>query len=242
MTGNNQMQEQPNKSKKQWRSLKGDNSWTLFKVVAEIVDGFETLNAVGPCVSIFGSARTNPDHKYYQAATNIAQRLAQEGYGVITGGGPGIMEAGNKGAYMEDGVSVGLNIDLPFESGYNKYISPRKNLFHRYFFVRKVMFVKYAQAIVVMPGGYGTLDEMFEVLTLVQTKTSSKVPIILFGTDYWAGLKKWLNDVVYKEEGNINEEDLDLLPITDNVDEVMSIICDFYENEKEGKLQPNFEL
>lgn len=239
---NTQIDNQPQKTKKQWRTLKGENSWTLFKVVAEIVDGFETLNAVGPCVSIFGSARTNPDHKYYKAATDIARRLAQEGYGVITGGGPGIMEAGNRGAHMEDGVSVGLSIDLPFETGYNKYINPRKNLFHRYFFVRKVMFVKYAQAIVVMPGGYGTLDEMFEVLTLVQTKTISKVPIILFGSDYWSGLKKWLTDVVHEVEGNVNEEDLDLLPVTDDVEEVISIIYDFYENEKEGMLQPNFEL
>lgn len=242
MPENNHIDKQPQKSKKQWRNLKGDNSWTLFKVVAEIVDGFETLNAVGPCVSIFGSARTKSDHDYYKAATYIARRLVQEGYGVITGGGPGVMEAGNRGAHMEDGVSVGLNIELPFESGYNKYINPRKNLSHRYFFVRKVMFVKYAQAIVVMPGGYGTLDELFEVLTLVQTKTISKIPIILFGSDYWSGLKKWLHDVVYQMEGNIHEADLDLLPITDDVEEVISYICEFYEGEKEGKLQPNFEL
>lgn len=242
MTENNQIPNHPHKSRKQWTSLKGENSWTLFKVVAEIVDGFETLNAVGPCVSIFGSARTKPDNKYYKAATKIAQRFVQEGYGIITGGGPGIMEAGNLGAFMEDGISVGLNIELPFEAGYNKYINPRKNLSHRYFFVRKMMFVKYAQAIIVMPGGFGTLDELFEVLTLIQTKTISKAPVIFYGVDYWSGLKEWIRTVVYEQEGNINEEDLDLMPITDDIEEIVSMICCYYEDENVGKLQPNFEL
>lgn len=232
----------PHKSRKQWWTLKGENSWTLFKVIAEIVDGFEVLNSVGPCVSVFGSARTKPDNKYYKAAVEISRRLVQEGYGVITGGGPGIMEAGNKGAYMEDGMSVGLTIELPFEASYNEYINPRKILPHRYFFVRKVMFVKYAQAFVAMPGGFGTMDELFEVLTLVQTKTSSKVPIILFGTEYWSGLIDWLRTVMYGEEGNINEEDLDLFYLTDDVDEVMDVICCFYEDDKGSKLQPNYEL
>lgn len=242
MTDFTTLPDQPQKSKKQWHSLRGANSWTLFKVISEIVEGFETMNAIGPSVSVFGSARTPPDSKYYKAATMIARRLVQEGYGVITGGGPGIMEAGNMGAHLENGVSVGLGIQLPFEEGYNQYISPRNYVSHRYFFVRKMMFVKYAQAIVVLPGGFGTLDELFEVLTLVQTKTITKIPIIFFGSEYWSGLKQWLTDVVYEEEGNINKEDLDLMPITDDIEEVIKYICAFYENEKEGKLEPNYEL
>ena len=177
---------------KKWTELKGENSWTLFKVIAEMVDGFEVLNRVGPCISIFGSARTKPGDLYYEKASEIGKRLTDEGYGVITGGGPGIMEAGNKGAFDAKGVSVGLSIDLPFEQSYNKFIDFDKLLKHRYFFVRKVMFVKYAQGFVVMPGGFGTMDEFFEVLTLVQTKKISRVPIILFGVDYWSGLRDWL--------------------------------------------------
>lgn len=242
MEEHNSLQNYPYKNRKQWQTLKGENSWTLFKVIAEIVDGFEILNSVGPCVSIFGSARTPPDHKYYKAAVEISRRLVREGFGIITGGGPGIMEAGNKGAYIEDGVSVGLIIELPFEAGYNDYISPRKILFHRYFFVRKVMFVKYAQAFVAMPGGFGTMDELFEALTLIQTKTSTRVPIILFGTEYWSGLINWIKNVMYQQEGNINEEDLDLLVLSDDIDEVVELISEFYEEEKGGKLQPNYEL
>lgn len=170
---------------RQWSRIKGENAWTMFKVMAEFVDGFETLNRVGPCISIFGSARTKPDNPHYKMAVKIASRLTEEGYGIITGGGPGIMEAGNKGAALNNGVSVGLNIDLPFRANHNPYIDPDKNLNHRYFFIRKVMFVKYAQAFVVMPGGFGTLDELFEVLTLIQTKKVSKVPIILVGTSFW---------------------------------------------------------
>ncbi|WP_236974419.1 TIGR00730 family Rossman fold protein [Membranihabitans maritimus] len=230
------------KSRKQWRTIKGENSWTLFKVIAEIVDGFETLNAIGPCVSIFGSARTKPDNKYYEAATEIARKLVQEGFGVITGGGPGIMEAGNKGAYMGKGTSVGLNIELPFEAGHNKYIDIDKNLSHRYFFVRKVMFVKYAQAFVVLPGGFGTMDELFEVLTLTQTGKISKIPIVLFGSEYWQGLKDWLRTSMFEMENNINEEDLDLLPITDDTSEVINIIAKFYDEEKGGQYEPNYEL
>ena len=201
---------------KQWNTMKGENSWTLFKVISEFVDGFETLNRIGPCVSIFGSARTKPGSKYYEIATNIAKRLTEEGYGVITGGGPGIMEAGNKGAYESSGISVGLNIELPFEQNHNPYIDPDKNLNHRFFFVRKVMFVKYAQAFVVMPGGFGTMDELFEVLTLIQTKKVSRVPVILFGVNYWKGLKLWIKEVMGEEEGNINPIDMDLIPSTDD--------------------------
>ena len=227
---------------KQWNTMKGENSWTLFKVISEFVDGFETLNRIGPCVSIFGSARTKPGSKYYEIATNIAKRLTEEGYGVITGGGPGIREAGNKGAYESSGISVGLNIELPFEQNHNPYIDPDKNLNHRFFFVRKVMFVKYAQAFVVMPGGFGTMDELFEVLTLIQTKKVSRVPVILFGVNYWKGLKLWIKEVMGEEEGNINPIDMDLIPSTDDIEEVIQIINDYYEGEKQVRLRPNYEL
>ena len=227
---------------KQWNTMKGENSWTLFKVISEFVDGFETLNRIGPFVSIFGSARTKPGSKYYEIATNIAKRLTEEGYGVITGGGPGIMEAGNKGAYESSGISVGLNIELPFEQNHNPYIDPDKNLNHRFFFVRKVMFVKYAQAFVVMPGGFGTMDELFEVLTLIQTKKVSRVPVILFGVNYWKGLKLWIKEVMGEEEGNINPIDMDLIPSTDDIEEVIQIINDYYEGEKQVRLRPNYEL
>jgi uncharacterized protein (TIGR00730 family) len=171
-----------------WSELKAENSWTMFKVIAEFVDGFEKLNRMDPCVSIFGSARTKPEDKYYQLATDIARACVDEGFGVITGGGPGIMEAGNKGAYLQGGLSVGLNIDLPFEQFNNPYIDNKNILHHRYFFVRKVMFVKYAQAFIVCPGGFGTLDELFEVLTLIQTNKISRVPVILVSTEFWSGM------------------------------------------------------
>ena len=227
---------------RQWNIVKGENSWTLFKVISEFVDGFETLNRIGPCVSIFGSARTKPGSKYYESAVQIARRLTEEGYGIITGGGPGIMEAGNKGAYENNGMSVGLNIQLPFEQNHNPFIDPDKNLDHRFFFVRKVMFVKYAQAFVVMPGGFGTLDEMFEVLTLMQTNKIKKVPVVLYGTEYWSGLKKWIKEVVGEMEHNINPIDLDLMPITDDIEEVVRIINEYYEGDKQVRLRPNYEL
>lgn len=227
---------------KQWsRQIKGENSWTMFKVISEFVEGFETLNQTGPCVSIFGSARTKPDHPYYKLAVEIARRLTEEGYGVITGGGPGIMEAGNKGASLAGGTSVGLNIDLPFEQGANPFIDHGKSLQFRYFFVRKVMFVKFAQALVALPGGFGTLDELFEVLTLIQTKKISPVPIILVGSSYWTGLKGWIQNVMLDQERNISPGDLDLLPIVDTADEVIRIINDFYDT-KHGQLEPNYEL
>ncbi|MBL0190303.1 MAG: TIGR00730 family Rossman fold protein [Saprospiraceae bacterium] len=225
---------------KKWNQIPGENSWTMLKILGEFVEGFESLNEIGPCISVFGSARTKPENPYYQKAVEISSELTDEGYGVITGGGPGIMEAGNKGASLKGGVSVGLNIDLPFEQGYNQYIDPDKNLSHRYFFVRKVMFVKYAQAFVVLPGGFGTLDEMFEVLTLIQTKKISKVPVILVGVEYWSGLKDWIINVMLKKENNINEVDLNLMPITDDVEEVIRIINEFYVEDKLGQLSPNF--
>ena len=229
-------------TRKQWKSLKGENSWTMFKVLSELVSGFESLNRIGPCISIFGSARTQPTHPNYRKAVEIAQRLVNEGYGVITGGGPGIMEAGNKGAALSGGVSVGLNIDLPFEQSHNAFIDYDKNLFHRYFFVRKVMFVKYAQAFVVLPGGFGTMDELFEVLTLVQTNKISAMPIVLVGKEYWQGLYDWIVATVLNKAGNIKADDLDLFIITDDTDEIVDHINKFYAEDSEGRLSPNFEL
>ena len=231
----------PPKLMKQWTQIKGENAWTMFKVIAEFVDGFESLNRIGPCISIFGSARTKPDTPYYQLAVSIAQKLTDAGFGIITGGGPGIMEAANKGASLQRGVSVGLNIDLPFEQSHNAYIDDDKNLSHRYFFVRKVMFVKYAQGFVVLPGGFGTLDEAFEVLTLMQTKKISPVPVVLVGSAFWSGLKQWMIEVMLEKENNISLEDLDLFPIMDDPDEVVSYINAFYA-ERDDLLSPNYTL
>ena len=229
--------------KKQWTKLKGENAWTMFKVISEFVEGFEALNNIGPCISIFGSARTKPDHPNYLKAVEIASRLTDEGYGIITGGGPGIMEAGNKGAKVHGGVSVGLNINLPHEQHHNPWIDDDKNIDFRYFFVRKVMFVKYAQAFVVMPGGFGTLDELFEALTLMQTKKITKVPVILVGVSFWSGMKAWLKASMCEVEHNINAEDLDLIPVTDDVEEVVRIINEFYMvDHPDNELRPNYEL
>jgi uncharacterized protein (TIGR00730 family) len=228
---------------KKWSEIKGENSWTMFKVIAELVDGFERLNRIDPCVSIFGSARTKPDHKYYKIASDIASKCVDEGFGIITGGGPGIMEAANKGAYLNSGLSVGLNIDLPFEQFNNPYIDQSNILHHRYFFVRKVMFVKYAQAFIVCPGGFGTLDELFEVLTLIQTNKISPVPVILVGTSYWSGLREWIQKIMLEQENNISPKDMDLIPITDDPDEVIRIIREFYSgSDLIHSLRPNYEL
>ena len=221
---------------KQWGQLKGENSWTMFKVISEFVDGFETLNRLGPCVSIFGSARVKPDHPHYQLAEKIAARLTEEGFGVITGGGPGIMEAANKGAKLNNGLSVGLNIDLPFEQSSNPYIDHDKNLNHRFFFVRKVMFVKYSQAFIALPGGLGTMDELFEALTLIQTKKIGKFPIVLAGKEYWAGLFDWIKTVLVAEK-MINPADLDLVFLADDADHAVKHINDFYSRYL---LKPNF--
>ncbi|MCP4440074.1 MAG: TIGR00730 family Rossman fold protein [Aureispira sp.] len=224
------------KVKKKWSELKAENSWTMFKVIAEFVEAYERLNKIGPCVSIFGSARTKPDNKYYKLASNIAGVLVNEGYGIITGGGPGIMEAGNKGAYEADGVSVGLNIDLPFEQGFNEYIDSDQVFNFHYFFIRKVMFVKYAQAFVVLPGGFGTMDELFEVLTLVQTKKVDRIPVILVGSEFWSGLKDWIQGTMLEEFATVSAKDMDLIPVTDDPAEVVKIINDFYAHEA---LRPN---
>ena len=227
---------------KKWgKTVKGENSWTMFKVLSEFVEGFETLTELGPCISIFGSARTKPNHPYYKKAVAIAKLLTEEGYGVITGGGPGIMEAGNKGAAMVNGKSVGLNIDLPFEQGSNPYVDNDKNLNFRYFFIRKVMFVKFAQAFVILPGGFGTMDELFEVITLIQTKKISKVPVILVGKKYWGGLVEWVKSTMLEEENNIKAEDLGLLPIVEEPEEILKIIDDFYAKSEED-LSPNYSL
>lgn len=241
MVNDNVKPHQRHEMRKWGKSVKGENSWTMFKVLSEFVEGFETLTELGPCVSIFGSARTKPDHPYYKTAVDIARLLTEEGYGVITGGGPGIMEAGNKGASLYGGKSVGLNINLPFEQFDNSFIDPDKNLNFRYFFVRKVMFVKFAQAFVALPGGFGTMDELFEVLTLVQTGKISNVPIILIGTGYWTGLKEWIQTVMLEKENNISAPDLDLMPITDSPEDVVRIINDFYD-EQARELSPNYKL
>ena len=223
--------------KKNWNEIKTADSWAIFKVMAEMVDGFEKLAKIGPCVSIFGSARTPENNQYYQLAQEIGSKLVKTGYGVITGGGPGIMEAGNRGAHNEKGVSVGLNIDLPFEQNNNIYIDQDKLLYFDYFFVRKVMFVKYSQGFIVMPGGFGTLDELFEALTLIQTDKIGKFPIVLVGSSYWTGLVDWIKTVMLGQERNISPEDLDLFIIVDTADEAVNAIDNFY---KKYSLSPNF--
>ena len=222
---------------KTWNEIRTNDTWAIFKIMAEFVDGYEKLGKIGPCVSIFGSARTKPDNKYFKLAENIAFMLTQNGYGVITGGGPGIMEAGNKGAHRGKGISVGLNIELPFEQFDNAYIDRDKNLQFDYFFVRKVMFVKYAQGFVVMPGGFGTLDELFEAMTLIQTKKIGKFPIILVGKDFWKGLFDWVKKVLIQKYGNVSPEDLDLIKIVDTEQEVVDVLNNFYNKYS---LSPNF--
>jgi len=219
-----------------WNEIKSSDSWVIFKVMSEFVNGFEKLSKIGPCVSVFGSARTLPDNKYYQIAEQIAAKLVRHGYGVITGGGPGIMEAGNKGANSEGGRSVGLNIELPFEQKGNIYIDQDKLINFDYFFVRKVMFVKYSQGFIVMPGGFGTLDELFEALTLIQTNKIGKFPIVLVGRDYWQGLIDWLRSTLVAVN-NIHEEDLDLFHLVDDATEAVKVIDDFYSKYL---LSPNF--
>ncbi len=225
------------KKQKNWNEIKTNDSWQIFKVMSEFVEGFEKMNKIGPSVTIFGSARTKKDTKHYKLAQKIAKKLAKEGFGIITGGGPGIMEAANKGAQKGGGASAGLNIVLPFEQEANPYIDPDKLVDFKYFFVRKVMFVKYAQAFVVLPGGFGTLDELFEALTLIQTKKIDKFPVILVDTNFWKGLIDWLREKLQKEYQYIGPDDLDLIHLTDDPDEVVNIIKEFY---KKRSLRPNF--
>ena len=206
------------KNHKGWNEIKTNDSWAIFKIMGEFVSGYEKLSKIGPCVSMFGSARTKPGEKYYELAENVAKKIVEAGYGVITGGGPGIMEAGNKGAHLGGGTSVGLNIDLPFEQHDNPYIDSDKSLDFDYFFVRKVMFVKYSQGFVVMPGGFGTLDELFEAITLIQTKKIVLFPIILVGRDFWEGLFDWIKETLLDKNGNISPKDLDLIHLVDTAD------------------------
>lgn len=222
---------------KSWNEIRSNDSWAIFKIMAEFVNGYQTMARIGPSVSIFGSARTKQDNKYYELTVRIAEKLAKAGYGVITGGGPGIMEAGNKGAHMGGGPSVGLNIELPFEQHFNPYIDRDKNLNFDYFFVRKVMFVKYSQGFVVMPGGFGTLDEMFEAITLIQTKKIAKFPIVLVGREFWGGLLDWIKAVIIEKYANANPEDMNLIKLVDTEDEVLEVIDNFY---KKYQLSPNF--
>lgn len=221
---------------KAWNEIKTNDSWAIFKIMGEFVNGFEKMSVIGPCVSIFGSARVRPGNAYYDLAVQISKRIAEAGYGIITGGGPGIMEAGNKGASLAGGISVGLNIDLPFEQHDNPFIDDDKSLDFDYFFVRKVMFVKYSQGFVVMPGGFGTLDELFEAITLIQTHKIHTFPIILVGTEFWKGLIDWIRNTML-EAGNISTKDLDLIKIVDTEDEVVEIIDAFYKGRT---LSPNF--
>ena len=220
-----------------WNEIKSTDSWEVFKVMAEFVEGFEKLAKIGPCVSIFGSARTKPDHPHYKMATEIAAKLVRHGYGVITGGGPGIMEAANKGANLEGGKSVGLNIKLPFEQFNNIYVDRDKLLNFEHFFIRKVMFIKYSQGFVVMPGGFGTLDELFEALTLIQTKKIGRFPLVLVGKDYWKGLVDWIKTTMHTGESYISPEDMDLVSIVDTPTEAVKVIDEFYSKYL---LQPNF--
>ncbi len=221
---------------KDWNEIKTADSWQIFKVVSEFVTGFEKLARIGPCVSIFGSARTKPENAYYLLAEKIAYDLTQLGYGVVSGGGPGIMEAANKGAKKGGGHSVGLNIDLPFEQESNPYIDPDKLINFDYFFVRKVMFMKYSQGFIVLPGGFGTLDELFEALTLIQTHKIGKFPIVLVGKKYWSGLIDWIKNTMLDQK-NISPKDMDLFTLVDTGEEAVKIIDEFYTKYT---LKPNF--
>jgi uncharacterized protein (TIGR00730 family) len=221
---------------KDWAEVKSSDSWQVFKIMAEFVEGYEKLAIIGPCVTLFGSARTKIEHQYYKLAQEIAYKISKLGFGVITGGGPGIMEAANKGAKMAGGKSVGLNINLPFEQEPNHYIDHDKILTFYYFFIRKVMFMKYSQGFIVLPGGFGTFDEFFEALTLIQTRKIARFPIVMVGTDYWKGLLDWIRKKVLTE-GAIAEKDLDLFILVDKADDAVKHIDEFY---KKYSLTPNF--
>ncbi|MEQ9308682.1 MAG: TIGR00730 family Rossman fold protein [Balneolaceae bacterium] len=235
---NNELNNGVNTIPDNYREGSSSDLWSIFKIMGEFVEGYDKLFKIGPCVTIFGSARTKSDEKYYILASKFASELTKKGFGVISGGGPGIMEAANKGAKESDGKSVGVGIELPHEQGINEYVDPRYKINFNYFFVRKVMFVKYSQALVVFPGGFGTLDELFESLTLIQTKKIEKIPIVLFGTEYWQGLIDWMNSTM-KDWGTISESDTELFMLTDSYEVGVNYICDFYK-KKEPK--PNFNF
>ncbi len=224
-------------SQRNWNETKSNDSWSIFKIMGEFVEGYDRMGQIGPCVSIFGSARTKPDNPHYQKARDIAFKLVNKGYGVITGGGPGIMEAGNKGAKEGGGTSVGLNIVLPFEQHGNQYVDHDKSINFDYFFVRKVMFVKYSQGFIVMPGGFGTLDEFFEALTLIQTDKIGRFPIILVGKEFWSGLLEWIKLTLIEKEKNASPDDQFLFTLVDSADEAVEEIDKFYS---QYLLKPNF--
>lgn len=213
---------------KTWDETVTKDSWMVFKIMAEFVEGYEKMAKIGPCVSIFGSARLKEGDEYYDMAVEIAQKITAIGFGIITGGGPGIMEAGNRGARLAKGKSIGLNIELPFEQHFNPYIDKNYSMDFNYFFVRKVMFVKYSQGFVVMPGGFGTLDEVSEALTLIQTAKIARFPIVLVGSKFWKGLLDWFKDTLL-ENGMISEEDLNLYRVVDTADEAAAHIKAFYD-------------
>ncbi len=216
---------------------KSHDSWSVFKIMGELVEGYEKLSQLGPCVSIFGSARTKPDDKYYKKTIEISEEIVKLGLGVITGGGPGIMEAANKGAQKAGGVSVGLNIDLPYEQTHNEFIDSDKVIDFDYFFVRKVMFVRYAQAFVVMPGGFGTLDELFEAITLIQTNKIERFPVILYGSDFWSGCIDWIKNTVCQKFNNVSTNEMFLFELVDSKEEIIDILKKFYDKKK---FAPNF--
>ena len=222
---------------KTWNEIKTNDSWQVFKMMSEIVEGFEKLSKIGPCVSIFGSARTHPENENFLKAESIAKKLTNLGYGVITGGGPGIMEAANKGAKEGCGPSVGLNIDLPFEQSHNPFIDQDKLINFDYFFIRKLMFVKYAQGFIVLPGGFGTMDELFEAITLIQTKKIDQFPIILVGKEFWSGMVDWIKTSLLEKEKTISKDDLFLFKVVDTPEEAVQEIDKFYNN---FLLSPNF--
>ena len=224
-------------NEKSWNEIKTDDSWRIFKIMSEFVEGFEKLSRIGPCVSIFGSARTPPDHEYYRMAEEIAYKLTQFGYGVITGGGPGIMEAANLGAMRGKGRSVGLNISLPFEQSANLFIDPDKLITFDHFYVRKTMFMKYAQGFITLPGGFGTMDELFEALTLIQTEKIGHFPIVLVGKSFWEGLVEWIKGTMLQKHNYVCDKDLNIFQIVDDADSAVEIINKFYSKYL---LSPNF--
>jgi len=221
---------------KQELTASQEDLWRVFRIMAEFVEGFETMSKIKPSIAIFGSARTRPSNKYYKMSVRVAKELSKKGFGIITGGGPGIMEAANRGAHEVNGSSTGVNIELPHEQYANKYIDSDKLLNFRYFFVRKVMFFKYAQGYIIMPGGFGTIDEFFEVLTLIQTGKTERVPIVVMGKEYWQPLMNWLKK--YMLNFNFIEDfDMELFKVTDDPKEAAQIIFDFHKGKT---IRPNF--
>ena len=216
---------------------KSHDSWSVFKIMGELVEGYEKLSQLGPCVSIFGSARTKPDNKFYKETVEISESIVKLGLGIITGGGPGIMEAANKGAQKAGGVSVGLNIDLPHEQMPNPFIDSDKVIDFDYFFVRKVMFVRYAQSFVLMPGLFGTLEEFFEPITLIHTHKIERFPVILYGSEFWSGCIEWIKNIVCKKFNNVSEDEMFLFEVVDSKNEIIEILKKFYDKKK---FAPNF--